>query len=598
MYRQLNTQASVPSESSLVSLMAKKGENIRDLPQLLGPEFAQKIFNYIVTTDGGLIKRKGLEALNTPVGTDPGTLLEKWTDDIYIYAYDNNVYAWTKSTSTATAIKTDFTTSDPFSGQRYGDYFFVCNGGDKIGRISFTLDYDAQSANFNVGSILTGGTSGATAIILEDSDSGATGTLTLGSISGTFQDNEAITDDGAAPGSATSDGIVSFTYTEITNAPKAKILKVFGPRLYAGNLSDDESAVQYSGVDDGTNPPFNTWAETTDNTSGGRVFYRRGGAVKAIEKLADAIIVFQENGKFGFRITQLDSAGTLKKIEETDFEREDFGGSIATTTTDQGIFYVNESGLWQMVSLGRQDIPLDDQEFQTTVLLGKEYFDNVDIENSTIVYDPKQKYIFFSIGKDSDKNNQVIGYNTELKAISRITGWTINRFMEDNGEIYGISASSDKIYQCFVGGDDDGNDIFTEYEQELRTGNLETRQMLLGFYIQGRLSPSTTLDIAFDIYDREGNYVANKTTWQWSPEVPTGDLTGWGDTPWGGPWGGDNDSATLVDAFDGCRPFIRNYQRLVIRITSNDKADHEINWFSIQSKVKAYIRRRGINKLT
>ena len=61
------------------------------------------------------------------------------------------------------------------------------------------MNYDAQSANFNVGSRLTGGTSGATGIIYRDTDGGATGTLELTGITGTFQNNETITDDGSTP---------------------------------------------------------------------------------------------------------------------------------------------------------------------------------------------------------------------------------------------------------------------------------------------------------------------------------------------------------------------------------------------------------------
>ncbi len=57
-----------------------------------------------------------------------------------------------------------------------------------------TLNYDAQSANFTAGAILTGGTSGATARIVADTDGGATGTLVLRDIVGAFVDNEALTD--------------------------------------------------------------------------------------------------------------------------------------------------------------------------------------------------------------------------------------------------------------------------------------------------------------------------------------------------------------------------------------------------------------------
>jgi hypothetical protein len=75
-------------------------------------------------------------------------------------------------------------------------------------RVGSALAYDAQTANFTVGHILTGASSGATARIQADSDSGTTGTLTLINITGTFIDNEIITDDNGTPGSATVNGTI------------------------------------------------------------------------------------------------------------------------------------------------------------------------------------------------------------------------------------------------------------------------------------------------------------------------------------------------------------------------------------------------------
>lgn len=72
-----------------------------------------------------------------------------------------------------------------------------------------TLAYDTQTANFTVGQTLTGQSSGATARIQANSDSGATGTLTLTDIKGEFIDNEIITDDNGTPGSATANGTLS-----------------------------------------------------------------------------------------------------------------------------------------------------------------------------------------------------------------------------------------------------------------------------------------------------------------------------------------------------------------------------------------------------
>jgi hypothetical protein len=77
------------------------------------------------------------------------------------------------------------------------------------GRAGASLAYDSQTANFTVGAVLTGATSGATGRITADSDAGTTGTLTLQDVDGVFVDNEALTDDQA--GAATCNGALSFT---------------------------------------------------------------------------------------------------------------------------------------------------------------------------------------------------------------------------------------------------------------------------------------------------------------------------------------------------------------------------------------------------
>lgn len=70
-----------------------------------------------------------------------------------------------------------------------------------------TLAYDGQTANFTPGQTLTGVTSGTTARIVADTDSGATGTLKLTDIVGEFVDDEAITD--GAGGAALANGVMS-----------------------------------------------------------------------------------------------------------------------------------------------------------------------------------------------------------------------------------------------------------------------------------------------------------------------------------------------------------------------------------------------------
>lgn len=60
--------------------------------------------------------------------------------------------------------------------------------------ITYVLAFDAQTANFTVGQVVTGTSSQAQGTIASQSDAGTTGTLTLTSVSGVFRDNEPLTD--------------------------------------------------------------------------------------------------------------------------------------------------------------------------------------------------------------------------------------------------------------------------------------------------------------------------------------------------------------------------------------------------------------------
>ena len=70
-----------------------------------------------------------------------------------------------------------------------------------------SLLYDTQTANFNPGDIVTGGTSGATARAIAATNSGATGTLSLIDVDGTFVNNETLSDTGG--GAALVNGTLS-----------------------------------------------------------------------------------------------------------------------------------------------------------------------------------------------------------------------------------------------------------------------------------------------------------------------------------------------------------------------------------------------------
>lgn len=82
-----------------------------------------------------------------------------------------------------------------------------------------TLDFDGQTANFTAGQRITGGTSGAYGTLQSQTDAGATGTLNLIRVNGTFQNNEALSS--TTGGAAVADG--TLTYQNAVMMPPVQI---------------------------------------------------------------------------------------------------------------------------------------------------------------------------------------------------------------------------------------------------------------------------------------------------------------------------------------------------------------------------------------
>lgn len=70
------------------------------------------------------------------------------------------------------------------------------------------LKYDSQDTNFTLGETVTGATSSATGIVLADRDDGVAGVLTLGSITGIFQDDEELNGSVGGASMAQADGVI------------------------------------------------------------------------------------------------------------------------------------------------------------------------------------------------------------------------------------------------------------------------------------------------------------------------------------------------------------------------------------------------------
>jgi hypothetical protein len=97
---------------------------------------------------------------------------------------------------------------------------------------NFTLAYDGGTAVFTATKTLTGATSHATAIIVS-TGAQASGTLTLHTVSGVFQNNEVLIDNNSSPGAAVSAGTTAealdaygaLTYTDVSTAVSCRFVR-------------------------------------------------------------------------------------------------------------------------------------------------------------------------------------------------------------------------------------------------------------------------------------------------------------------------------------------------------------------------------------
>jgi len=267
--------------------------------------------------------------------------------------------------------------------------------------------------------------------------------------------------------------------------------------------------------------------------------------------------------------------------------------------TDTGIYYINRRGLFQMLGIGQDNIPFSKQEQIVSVPLGNGYFENINLDDADMVEYKEENTILITCRNNSSKNNYVIAFNTVLKAFSRITNWKISSFLDIDGALYGGSTNSNKLFKLFDSWEDNGEKIWTDFEQEVQAGALWGLNDMEKEYFQGRLSPNTYIRIRFSIYDKNEVYVKDRLVLQWGPGTSDTDLDEYGKAIYGKSfYGGDNDLPGTTEDFTGRRSKIRNFHRLRVRFTSQSNAPHQINWFSLFIKQKADARKRQLTKIT
>lgn len=171
---------------------------------------------------------------------DTTTSVSAQTDNLYsldlaTVTIDNSVLGSSYeiyNVDTSTQLATGTIVSDP------QNISILASAGNtlrvRLRRSKGILLYTNQTASFGIGNVLAGVTSGATALIGNDSNNGTTGSLTLENIVGVFEDGEIITDDGN--GSATANGVVGGKYVPFES--NAVVSNTLTASVYANQVID------------------------------------------------------------------------------------------------------------------------------------------------------------------------------------------------------------------------------------------------------------------------------------------------------------------------------------------------------------------------
>lgn len=322
----------------------------------------------------------------------------------------------------------------------------------------WSLAFDAESGAFTVGETVTGGTSGATGTIVEVDSDGSAGTLLLRDVSGTFEDDEALTD--GATGAATADGTQSsavpgMDFGDLTSADMSFVW-AYKNRLY---FTEKES--------------LSAWYLPVDSIGGTATEFPMGG-------------VFSNGGAlmFGQRWS-LEAGGSGGLSEQNIFVTTE--GEVAIY---QGAF-PGDASTWGLVGVYRIGSPLGrraylrgggDLAIATTVglvpLSKAISLDVTALNVATISYKiadawtdavrlrgeqnwqcmiwPEKKMALIALPDMIGSSEPVMFVsNTETGAWGRYTNWQGLCMTVFGGQLY-FGSPNGEIYQAEVGGLDDG----------------------------------------------------------------------------------------------------------------------------------------------
>lgn len=462
-----------------------------------------------------------------------------------------------------------------------------------------------------IGQKITGVNSGATAEIVFEANTTSTRKYTLRNVRGEFDVGEYVVTDASPEYSFSGIGgnnllgrakvvssgfVVDSLYSgETERVPKAAGVSVLGGRIFFFNLTEEQSATAISAIPtaDSTTGKVSTeigddFRDSANFTGGGLISWPEAGPANSCAQIGDIYVTFCTNGFYAWRITPSASGTAVYKSLDSIASRLDLGGQRGAITTPIGLCVANKAGITAIYGLGLTNVPYSKQSKLLTAQIGNEFFQDVDFTDTDMVYDEAREYLYVTCAKNSTTNNLVLAIRSEGSGGSEsgaqgaisFFDWPVKRFLKrSTGELFAVF-NDGSLHALNVGSDDNGAPIHTEYLQELNFAQNDLFNLEEWFW-KGELSPVSSINVSFDTYDKDMYFTQNVKNYTWAAKNSYGAPSGWGSSGWGASgWGGGSSASGLVEDKDGARPGLRNLSRCRIRFTSDDYADHTINWMS------------------
>jgi hypothetical protein len=322
----------------------------------------------------------------------------------------------------------------------------------------YSLNFDAQTGNFAVGLTITGGTSGATAVIKKIIDNGTTGTLYVGTVtSGPFQDGETITD--SATGSATVDGVISTAFSAVTGVATANLSYVWAFKNRVFFIQKDT---------------LDAWYLSVDAISGAATKFPLGG-------------VFQRGGKLLFGASwSLDAGDGLSNLcifVTTEGEVAVYAGTDPASWALSGVYRIGKPlGKRAFIRAGGDLVIATDVGFvPLSQAIQKDYAalspsavsypiedawnDAVEDRSSTewnCEVWPAAQMVVVALPTVSGTTAEMFVANARTGAWAKYTGWNATCLEIFRGRMF-FGSLDGKIYEANVSGYDDGTPYTCNY---------------------------------------------------------------------------------------------------------------------------------------